>query len=276
MNCKFLSQTHTRCRQNRYPINSNNVFNIELCEQHLNLISKDHLTQYYMNLNTSNENYNTFSEDIKNRFVCDISHIQLQQYRDIYLIEHQLLDENNSFYKIKITQSSYIFLIQKNINSNIYSFTRRNLINEYNTRNYISPTLNQFIHSNTQLPNQRTIYDNENIIEILNCNICGYQMEVNDIKLGIKLKCCNQNNEICLECILHLLYTEYNKYNHIKDIKNYHILNKDVNCPYCRKTNNFNNLKNNNEFKRIFKNILNDKLQDYYKELIQTQLNILD
>ena len=49
MNCKFLSQTHTRCRQNRYPINSNNVFNIELCEQHLNLISKDHLTQYYMN-----------------------------------------------------------------------------------------------------------------------------------------------------------------------------------------------------------------------------------
>lgn len=270
MECQFLTPTNTRCRQNRYHIHINHPFEVPLCEQHIKLISKDHLTQYYQNKHINNSYYDTFSIPIRNRFLSNNTNILLQQNKENYLVEHEIIYQSNFFYKIKLLHSSYVFLIQKILVNNNNIIRNLNLSPEFNELIIPNNSLNMIHLKINTIQNVDT-----NIIYIYHCDICCYQ-STEKKKSGFKLKCCNEKNDICIECIIKLLFVEYTKYNNVNQINNYELMNNDINCPYCRHKNNYSELKNNIEFKRIFKLILNDKLQEYYREKVTEQLILFE
>jgi len=305
--CNLKTESGSQCRQSR--INNINPFNIYLCNSHIKYISKNHLENYYRNVmrNTigdTNEEYLTISDNVRERLLNGSSElIPYNTNKDTNLVIHQVLIENGSFYRINIPQYNYTFdIMKRTINvrvSRSRTIRSRVIQRQLNTEidspnnsiirltNELSQYLNALISNNEgeqiryiENTNQnRYIYNEENykVIDINECSICCFSSVEDGITCkGILLSCCNDCNTICLKCIINQLITEYLKYNDITNIRNYNFINSKVNCPYCRNENCYKSLLKSSENKLLIKDILREKLREYYNDKMEEQLLLLN
>jgi hypothetical protein len=293
--CRLKTENGSPCRHNRL---INNPFNIYLCIQHLKCMAKDHIQNYYLhhlndNLQTQ---YLTISNYMRERILnSDDETIPLYTNTNICLIEHQVLMDNTTFYRIQIPQLNVTFDIRKRVRR-VSQILSRNLVpisdqfieffNSIVISNELSPqqilsTLSerqQSINSNVTRNSRTNRNQKYTLLDIKECFICSYNSNETEeiVRKGIKLPCCDNLNEICVECIINQLLTEHLKYNNITTINNTNFMNKEIDCPYCRNKNCYKSLLKEQSIKSTIKNMLREKLTEYYNSNIEQQLLLIN
>jgi len=294
--CQLKTERGTTCRQTRYTITNNNPFNTYLCSQHLKCMAKDHISNYYQHkINQIEDNrYLTISNQMRQRIITN-SYNNITMFTDdnSFLIPHNVIIDTPNLYRIEIPQySNFTFDIPKRRRRNV---TRRQemvnipndlvqYINSIVLNDSISPIqlinlqrMNRNLPTRTRIIRTETNY-NFKLIDITECTICSYNSnESEEIgRKGFTLPCCNDIHSICIECIISQLLTEYLNYEEITTITNMNFIKKPIDCPFCRTKNCYKSLLNEQIFKSKIKEIMNERLNEYYSTKIQEQLLLLN
>jgi len=286
--CQLKTERGTPCRNNRFTISNTNPFNTYLCPQHLKCLAKDHIYNYYRHKidEISDSRYLTISNLMRQRITSNsYENIILFTSENTFLIPHNVLIDTPNLYRIEIPQYNITFDILKrrrnvrrretlSISNDLVQYINSIVLNEA-----ISPIqlinlqrMNSNFPTTTRIIRSETNY-NFKLIDITECTICSYSNESEEIgRKGFTLPCCNDIHSICIECIINQLLTEYLNYEEITKLTNTNFIKKPIDCPFCRTKNCYKSLLNEQIFKSKIKEIINDRLKEYYETKIQEQL----
>jgi len=115
------------------------------------------------------------------------------------------------------------------------------------------------VNSNFQNVNQQIYINPNNELELINVTSCNICME-NSNQKGFKLTCCNQDIQVCVQCIINDYITEECKTNSLYTIKDMNMFKKPRNCYFCRKSNIYQQLIKDNECQSKFLHTIREKI----------------
>jgi hypothetical protein len=283
-------------------INYNNNLNLWLCYQHEKEILKNHLKNFVNNrLIYKNNNYHTFSDEIRNRILNPNFNIpELLEYSQclfIFHIQDISYTYNINIYNERVYATILHFKIPKYIyNLNNYQQLGLATINELDLYitidSYIDPDLdieselyyennienvmfnrhyNNFI-SNNIIEQNNTNYINKHferllLTDINECNICC--CNYNELQIGFEMICCNKNIKVCVICIVSEFIINELKYKSAFDIKNFNFIKNKLKCSFCRKENDYIEILYNTYTQKICIDVLKKKCMEECEQKIQ-------
>jgi len=95
------------------------------------------------------------------------------------------------------------------------------------------------------------------------CNICLLE----ERQKGYQMSCCNRDNKVCVSCVINHQLIEFTKYCSFLDIKNMNMFSTEKQpCFFCRHSNSVEKIKDDNECKEKFVQLLQIHIQQELKE----------
>jgi septum formation topological specificity factor MinE len=307
--CNFKNNHGVQCGHHRnsdFPILYSHTLQMYLCQQHEEMILKDHIQNFIGNkIKHQQPMYQTFSTNIRNRFISDISYIPeelpIEQCLYLFNLGRILFINTSNYYTISIkidilneidgeydertqlafpqisNQECMIYNEQYTITQEVIQERLQGIIVRRYQRAPQSETMEQlqqnisydnYYHMNrNQLYNVISQYvgissniqrvNNElELTNITNCDIC---MDIS-LQKGFRMSCCNEETQVCVQCIINDFITEECKTKSLYTIKDMNIFKKQRNCYFCRKPNIYQQLIKDNECQSIFLHTLREKI----------------
>jgi hypothetical protein len=253
--------------QTQYETFSNSVYLRKIYENDM-----EHIPQH-MNLNECLYDIQVIISEYTRNCIYTIIYvknteynIQIGQYNQITIN----FTKNKSVYAPfdpNMSEFQNIILYYQNIHNNHIVY--QNILEETNNQIHLAniqllriqleQTHNEHI-INQPVITRNLITETIKPIELTNishCHICSSD----ELRKGYKMSCCNEDNTICVNCIINDKLINYNNYNSYQEIKDNNILTTNHNCFYCRQKITYKNITNDNECKTIFLELFTEKLR---------------
>lgn len=102
------------------------------------------------------------------------------------------------------------------------------------------------------------------------CDICMFD----ERQKGFRMSCCSSDNKVCVSCVINQQLLEFTKYCSFLDVKNMNMfLTEKQPCFFCRHSNSVEKIKDDNECKQKFIEILQSNIQQELKKKEQERIS---